>query len=333
MKNKIKSMDYSAHYFKNTTKIVQKYKKNTITMVQFFQRSDNVVLAGMEEVLSLLKKNTKYKKYSIEYLKDGTIINNKDVVLQLEGNYEHFGFMENLIDGILSRMTSLATNARKIINVANGKDVIFMGDRVDLYSTQKYDGKAIKIGGINKLVTKEHCKLTNTHPVGTVPHALIAIFEGDQIQALEAYKEVVSKDLIALVDFHNDVINESLKMARHFKDNLKGVRIDTSKALYDKYFEDKENKEYGVNPTIVKALRKALDQEGFNKVKIIVSSGLNVDQIKEFENQNAPVDIYGVGSSLLKINNTFTCDVVKVNGKDMAKTGRSYKKINGEKLI
>ncbi|KKU82469.1 MAG: Quinolinate phosphoribosyl transferase [Microgenomates group bacterium GW2011_GWA2_47_8] len=44
-----------------------------------------------------------------------------------------------------------------------------------------------------------------------------------------------------------------------------------------------------------------------------------------FEKEKTPVDGYGVGSALVHGNNDFTADVVKVNGKKMAKVGRVYK--------
>ena len=65
----------------------------------------------------------------------------------------------------------------------------------------------------------------------------------------------------------------------------------------------------------------------------MVSGGFNPDKIRWFEELDVPVDIYGVGSSLMSnddalgTNTDFTADVVriKINGKwvDMAKEGRS----------
>ena len=101
--------------------------------------------------------------------------------------------------------------------------------------------------------------------------------------------------------------------------------MDTSKALIDHYFDDKDTSGFdphGVCKELIFALRKALDDEGFNYVKIIVSSGFDAKKIKDFEDHHTPVDIYGVGTSLVKINVGFTGDLVKLNGKDQAKEGR-----------
>ena len=61
---------------------------------------------------------------------------------------------------------------------------------------------------------------------------------------------------------------------------------------------------------------------GFNYVKIIVSSGFDAEKIRDFEANNVPVDIYGVGTSLIKVNVGFTGDLVLLNGVHQAKEGR-----------
>ena len=154
-----------------------------------------------------------------------------------------------------------------------------------------------------------------------MPHALIQMFEGDLIKALNAYHEVYSDEkLVALVDFNNDVIKESIRAFKKFGELLVAVRVDTSISISDKMFKNDE--EYGVTPNMIKHLRKALDNEGAIKVKIIVSSGFDVEKIRLFESESSPVDIYGVGASLLPIKNTFTADAVEINGKCISKVGR-----------
>jgi nicotinate phosphoribosyltransferase len=72
-------------------------------------------------------------------------------------------------------------------------------------------------------------------------------------------------------------------------------------------------------------VRRALDREGFPWVKIIVSGGFNAEKIRAFEEAGVPVDGYGVGSSLFQGRFDFTADVVRVNGKACAKTGREFR--------
>jgi nicotinate phosphoribosyltransferase len=60
-------------------------------------------------------------------------------------------------------------------------------------------------------------------------------------------------------------------------------------------------------------------------VHIVASGGFDAQKIREFEKVGAPVDAYGVGSSLVQGANEFTADVVRVEGRDCAKAGRSFK--------
>jgi hypothetical protein len=78
----------------------------------------------------------------------------------------------------------------------------------------------------------------------------------------------------------------------------------------------------GVNERLVLKVREALDRDGFESVKIVVSGGFTVDRIRAFEQAGVPVDAYGVGSSLLRGANDFTADVVVVDGKPGGKVGR-----------
>ena len=50
----------------------------------------------------------------------------------------------------------------------------------------------------------------------------------------------------------------------------------------------------------------------------IVMTGCNRGE----EKAGAPVDAYGVGSSLLRGHNDFTADIVRVDGRPVAKVGR-----------
>ena len=79
----------------------------------------------------------------------------------------------------------------------------------------------------------------------------------------------------ALIDYNNNVVHDSVMLAKHLGETLRAVRVDTSKSLIDHYFDDKDTSGFdphGVCKELIFALRKALDDNGFNFVKIIVSS-------------------------------------------------------------
>jgi nicotinate phosphoribosyltransferase len=81
----------------------------------------------------------------------------------------------------------------------------------------------------------------------------------------------------------------------------------------------------GVNDRLVLKVREALDNDGFERVKIVVSGGMNAERIRAFEDKGVPVDSYGVGSALIRGENDFTADVVLTDGRPSAKVGRRYR--------
>ncbi|MEI5908013.1 nicotinate phosphoribosyltransferase [Bacillus spongiae] len=319
---------YSAVYFLKTKEIAKKYKSEQIVTMQFFQKEE-AILCGIDEAIALLHTFAESPEdLEIQALFDGDKVKPFETVLTVKGKYHTFGFLEGIIDGILARRTSVATNVYRVITSAKEKQVIFMGDRDDHFSNQSGDGYAAYIGGMSAQATHAMNEWWGEKGLGTMPHALIQMFDGDVVKACRAYKETFPEDgLIALVDYNNDVITDSLKVAREFGKDLKGVRVDTSKTMIDKYFMRNQSElgsfdPRGVNVPLIKALRQALNKEAFHHVKIVVSGGFTAERIRKFEAANAGVDVYGVGGSLLKVNIGFTGDNVLINGKHEAKQGR-----------
>jgi nicotinate phosphoribosyltransferase len=81
----------------------------------------------------------------------------------------------------------------------------------------------------------------------------------------------------------------------------------------------------GVTPRLVELLREALDRNGYKHVRIVASGGFDAEKIRRFEELRVPVDVYGVGSALVHgAGFDHTADIVRVEGRPLAKTGRRY---------
>lgn len=326
MKRLSKISNFSSKYFIDAMKILD--KKNNISVLNFFSFNDEYVLSGIQEVRDIIYNSIPKKILkNIEFYsrKDGEILHKKEPCLVIKGDYSKFAFLENIIDGILSRMSSVSTNVRNILKCTS-KDVIFMADRSDIYINQPYDAKAAYISGIRMFVTKS---MTNNLPndsqyVGTIPHSLIQQNKGDIIKTLEAYNQFFpERKLVALIDYNNDCESEIIKIANsNLRDKVWAVRIDTSSSLIDKGLERRGKKIYGVNSELIKLVRKTLDKNNMKETKIIVSSGINEDLIKKFNSEKAPIDVYGIGSSFINRTVFFTGDLVELNGEPEAKFGR-----------
>ena len=326
---RIKDGFFSANYFLKSRKIVAENEPNHIVAMQWFQRRDDSMLCGVDEAIALVHTFAiEPENLVIEALNDGDIIQANEPVLKITGKYEHFGFLESVIDGILARRTSVATNVMKVKKVIGDYPVFSMADRQDDYLTQVGDGYATYIAGIDRVSTDAQGLWWGGKGMGTMPHALIQICDGDVCKASDIYlKSFPNEKVTALIDYHNNVVRDSLILARHLGERLNGVRIDTSKALIDHYFDDKDTSGFdphGVCKQLVFALRKALDDEGFNYVKITVSSSFSAEKIEEWVKEKVPVSMYGVGTYF--VNNTtcgFTGDLVMRDGKPQAKEGRA----------
>src|SRR5699024_11496235 len=78
---------------------------NIVTM-QFFQKS-NAVMCGTDEVIALIHTFAENpEELEIYSLKDGDKIKPFESALTITGPYQSFGYLEGIIDGILSRRTS-----------------------------------------------------------------------------------------------------------------------------------------------------------------------------------------------------------------------------------
>lgn len=319
---------FAANYFLKSRKIVTENAPGHIVTMQWFQRTEDAMLCGVDEAIALIHTfAVDPASLKIEALNDGDLIDANEPVLKVTGKYENFGFLESMIDGILARRSSVATNVYRVMKVLNGGDIFSMADRQDEYNTQIGDGYATYVAGIRKVSTDAQGYWWGGKGMGTMPHALIQICGGDICKASDIYhKTFPNEQVTALIDYNNDVVRDSVKLAKHLGKTLRAVRVDTSKSLIDHYFDDKDTSGFdphGVCKELIFALRKALDDEGFNYVKIIVSSSFTAEKIKEWVKLGVPVDTYGVGTSL--INNMtvgFTGDLVMLDGKDEAKEGR-----------
>lgn len=321
---------YSANYFLKTRKIVLDHLTGHIAKMQFFQREDDVMVCGLDEVLALLQEfASNPHDLQIEALQDGDLVQSGEPVLKIKGRYEDFGFLEGCIDGILARRSSVATNATRVLRETNGKKVLDMADRQDDPYTQSGDGYAAYVAGMRLFSTDAQGAWVNIKGSGTMPHALIELCGGDVHRAADLFYATYSgKPITVLIDYRNNVVYDSVALAKHLGKKLGAVRVDTSKALIDHYFDDKrafykEEEIHGVNVHQIKALRKELDKAGFPWVQICVSSGFDPAKIRAFEKAKAPVDIYGVGTYLIEDTHVgFTGDLVELDGKPQAKEGR-----------
>jgi nicotinate phosphoribosyltransferase len=349
-------------------------------MQWFTRRVGTTIVVGIDKALTMLRHCTGYfegdtfidtaDKLQVWAVQDGCKVHSNgdplhiQPVIRVRGRYRDFALLETTTLGILARSSRVATNVYETLIAARGKPLLFFPARFDVHEVQAADGYAyhLAVQRFNMDFANKLGPFISTDAQGdwwggagggTVAHAAIASFLGDTAEAMLAFAKVLPAHIprIALVDFTNDCVNESLLVCKSMFDRyrelltagnleeaeryrLYGVRLDTSASLRDVSVPPLGDPalDLGVNPRLVFLVRQALDaawadwslpqkwQEEARKfcqaVKIVVSGGFNPERINRFERLGVPVDIYAVGSSLFDnygpTRADYTADVVRI---------------------
>lgn len=281
--------------------------------------------------LALLWENC-FVDLQICTLADGDRVGAYEPVMQIEGDLNEFVHLETLLVGALTDGTMIATNTSRVVEAAAGKPVLMFGARHQSHESQTGSGYAAWIGGAQDVSTDEQGEWWGNKGIGTIPHCLIAAMDGDTVKATAAFAEAFPDiPTVSLVDFDNDSVHTAIAVAERLGNKLWGVRLDTAHDMVDRAILDLIERgaqaalgaTTGVTPRLATLVREALDREGFPHVRILVSGGMTVAKIREFEAARAPVDGYGVGSALYDRADgrfEYTQDVVKPR----AKRGRAH---------
>jgi nicotinate phosphoribosyltransferase len=325
--DKMRTGYYSDTYFNRAREILERDGYQPRVRMQVFERT-RAVLCGIDEAIAILKLcsgradpvtgrwEDGWHALTVRALHDGDEITPFETVMTVEGDYALFAHLETCYLGVLARRTRIATNAREIVGAANGKEVLFFPARYDHHQMQTGDGYAAYISGALGVSTDANAEWWGARGMGTVPHALIAAYDGDTVLATQKFAQHMDPSIhvISLVDFDNDCVATSLAVARALGTRLWGVRLDTSGTLVDRSLWSQMGifPPTGVVPQLVRNVRAALDQNGFGYVRIVVSGGFNPQKIRQFEEEDVPVDAYAVGSAFFEGAGRFdfTADIV-----------------------
>ena len=334
-----------------------------VEMQWFTRRQPFSVVVGVDKALAMLKECTghfedkgewvsTYEQLEVTAVQDGFLApyggdpNVVTPVLKVRGRYRDFAPLETPTLGALTRNTRVATNVYEVLHAARGKEVLFFPARFDAHEVQAGDGYAYHVAvqlfnqtyghSVQSAVsTDEQGDWWGGAGGGTVAHAAIACFLGDTAETVLQFARLLPPHVprIALVDFNNDCVGDSLATMRVLFEKymelenkgrheeaqkyvLYGVRPDTSGTLIDKSIEPLGDKKLdkGVNPRLVFQLRRAIDRAYEDwvipfpwlerakaycrNVKITVTGGFTPRKIRAFEENNVPADVYGVGSYL-----------------------------------
>jgi nicotinate phosphoribosyltransferase len=349
---------FADKYFLRANEILKAEELNPWVRAQVFIRKGPGKVYGIDEALNILDTYSPLvenggKVYS---LREGDKYNPKDTLMVIEAPIQDIVELETMYLGVLAAETTKANdnhevnlnqvkeNMRKVVEAAEGKPVSYFGARHWRFDEDAAIARAAYEGGATSASTDVGAATFNEKGIGTIPHALENImawkygYENAVVESTKAFNKVIDPRVprIALIDYANKEVDDSVATARALEGRLSAVRIDTcgenlaqgSVKGDRKYWEGN-----GVTITGTKAVRDGLDNAGYEDVKIVLTSGFGkVEKVKAFieaEKQCGRLfDSLGVGG--IYEARMSTMDIVAVgdnpfNLTPMAKVGREYR--------
>lgn len=299
-------------YFRRTLDVLEKENLDPVAVMEIFPRAAGV-FCGIKEVLSLLEEVLPPDNREVWALDEGETMSSKEVCLRIKAPYRSYGLYETAMAGMLSHPCGWATTARECAAAAGNLPVISFGARHIHPSVAGLMDYAAIVGGCKGCSSIAGARLAGIEASGTMPHALILIM-GDTVKATLAFDRHMPPEIrrVSLVDTFRNEDEESVRVASALREKLGAVRLDTPSELG------------GVTVALVKKVRAALDEAGFTRTGIFITGGMTPERIRQFISEGAPMEGFGVGSYISGAKPIdFTADLHEIDGKPIAKRGRS----------
>lgn len=222
----------------------------------------------------------------LDAIPEGTIVFANEPLLRIQGPLIQCQLIESALLNIMNFQTLIATKAARVCQAASPYPVIEFGMR----RAQGPDGalsasRAAYIGGCVATSNTLAGKLYNIPLRGTHAHSWVTAFPSE-LEAFEAYAEVLPHHCVLLVDTYNTVegVKNAIKIGKKLRENgadLLGIRLDS-----------------GDMATLSIKARELLDAAGFTKTDILASNSLDEYVIESLKQQHAKISSFGVGTHL-----------------------------------
>lgn len=300
----------------------------------FFRKTEDggfAVVSGIQEVINLIEilNNTdeqekrKYfskileEEHLIEFLskikftgnlyamRDGEIVYPNEPIITIKAPLIEAKILETPILNIINMNMAIATKASMVTRAAHPVKVLSFGSRrAHGFDSAVQGNKAAVIGGCyghSNLMTEYKYGIPSN---GTMSHSYIQAFGVGKDAEKKAFVTFINNrrnreknSLILLIDTY-DTINIGIENAiKAFKEcgiddsykGLYGIRLDSGDLAYQS-----------------KKCRKRLDEEGFKKAIITLTNSLDEKLIRSLREQDACVDMYGVGDAIA-VSKSYPC--------------------------
>lgn len=209
---------------------------------------------------------------------DGEAYFPESPILIVESSFGEGVLLETLILSILNYDSAVAAAATRMVTAASGRPLAEMGSRRTHEDAAIAAARAAYIAGFDATSNLEAGRTWGIPTMGTAAHAFTLLHENEE-EAFRAQIASSGTGTTLLVDTY-DIAQGVETAIRVAGPDLGAIRLDS-----------------GDLPTLVVDVRRQLDRLGAHATKITVTSDLDEYAIATL--QSAPVDSYGVGTSLV----------------------------------
>jgi nicotinate phosphoribosyltransferase len=215
---------------------------------------------------------------------EGTPVFGDEPILEVEGRLGAAQVVETLVMNRVHLGTLLASKAARVVAAAAGRPVVDFGmRRMHGYDAALAGAHAFHVAGVaatsNVLAGRE----LGLEVSGTMAHSWVQAHDSERA-AFEAFAGLYP-DTVLLVDTWDTVggVAEVIELARHQGQafRVRAVRLDSGDLL-----------------ELSRTARRMLDDAGLTGVRILASGGLDELAIAELVREGAPIDAFGVGTSM-----------------------------------
>ena len=370
-------------YFLRSGEILKQEGINPFVRAQVVIRSSSGTIQGMDEALEILRKYSKLEEHGgrVYALEDGDAYEANKAIMVIEAPIQDIIELETMYLGVIAGATTkyndhvervdlaqVTERTRAIKDLIGDRAILYFGARHWSYDEDQAIARAAYLGGASACSTDVGAAVFGGKGVGTTPHIIENVFasiygkDRAVVEATKAFDRVIEHSVprVALVDYNNHEVDDSVATAIALEGHLAAVRIDTcgenvaqgacptlaeipADHEIAKVINQVPEEErgfwvgHGVTVSGVLAVRRALDAAGFETVAIVLSSGFaSAKKVAAFVRAEKLLGVklfetLGVGGLFKPCRSTKT-DVVAVadsigelNSHPISKVGRSYR--------
>jgi nicotinate phosphoribosyltransferase len=217
----------------------------------------------------------------VHAMPEGTVCFQNEPIVRVTGSLLEAQLVETFLLSAINTETVVASKAARIARAAGDGNCLEFGTRRTSPEEAVASARAAYLAGFSATSNVEAGYRYDIPIAGTAAHSWTMSHPSEQ-EAFANYLSAFPNHSIMLVDTYDTI--EGVKRAIAVAgDKLKGVRLDSGDLL-----------------ELSKAARKLLDDAGLTHAVIVASGDLNEYKIQELRNAGARIDVWGVGTELVR---------------------------------